>query len=107
MKKVVISIITFNNNQGIAFAREQDADFIMLLNNDTTVRESLLLELIDGLGKKENAGVAVPKIYFSKGSEFHKDRYTEKELGNVLWYAGGDIDWNHIQSRHQGMDEVD
>src|SRR5438876_1119428 len=42
---------TGGHNQGIAFAKEEGADFVMHLNNDTTVRETLLLELLNGLEK--------------------------------------------------------
>jgi len=47
------------------------------------------------------------KIYYAKGYEYHKKRYVQKDLGKVLWYAGGKIDWNHATVAHRGVDEVD
>lgn len=47
------------------------------------------------------------KIYYAPGYEYHKDRYTKAQLGKVLWYAGGKIDWDHVITRHVGVDEVD
>lgn len=47
------------------------------------------------------------KIYYAKGYEYHKDRYQSADLGNVLWYAGGTIDWDHVITHHTGVDEVD
>lgn len=94
-------------NTGIQQALEADAEYIMVVNNDTTVHPDLLSNLINVLERDEKIGMVVPKIYFAKGHEFHKDRYTKDELGNVFWYAGGYIDWNHARSIHRGVDEVD
>ena len=41
------------------------------------------------------------------GSEFHKDRYKKAEIGRVIWYAGGTIDWKNMIASHRGVDEVD
>lgn len=47
------------------------------------------------------------KIYYARGFEYHKDKYQPTDLGNVIWYAGGRIDWNHALGEHIGVDEVD
>jgi len=47
------------------------------------------------------------KIYYAPGCEYHQTRYHKNELGKVLWYAGGEIDWNHATVKHLGVDEVD
>ena len=95
------------NNVGIKYALENDADYIGILNNDTLVDENFIEELINVLEKDGNIGVAVPKIYFAKGFEFHKNKYKENELGRVIWYAGGEIDWKNVIGSHSGLDEVD
>ncbi|NCN58346.1 glycosyl transferase [Candidatus Roizmanbacteria bacterium CG22_combo_CG10-13_8_21_14_all_38_20] len=92
-------------NVGIKSAIAQDDDYIMLLNNDTTVDLDLVTELVKAANKK--AGIVVPKIYFAKGYEYHKGRYTKAEQGKVIWYAGGQIDWNNMYASHRGVDEVD
>lgn len=96
---------TGGNNVGIAYALAHSADLIWMLNNDTLVEKNVLdftLSFDD-----RTVGAAGSKIYFAKGHEFHSDRYSESEKGNVLWYAGGLIDWNNIYASHRGVDEVD
>lgn len=94
-------------NIGIKKALETGADYVLLINNDTTVDPSLIKNLLNVMESNYKIGVVTPKIYFSKGHEFHKDRYEQKDLGKVLWFAGGYIDWKNAQSVHIGMDEVD
>lgn len=94
-------------NIGIKKALEDYADYILLINNDTTVDPDLIKNLLAVLESEQKIGLVTPKIYFSKGSEFHKDRYQKSELGKVLWFAGGKMDWKNAQSIHIGMDEVD
>ncbi|MBI2031286.1 MAG: glycosyltransferase family 2 protein [Candidatus Levybacteria bacterium] len=95
------------HNVGIDFALSKDADYILILNNDTIVDSNLVQELLRELEKNSKVGIATPKIYFFPGFEFHKDRYKKDELGRVIWYAGGQIDWNNIIGKHTGVDEVD
>ena len=95
------------NNLGIEEALKNKADYILLLNNDTLVKEDFLKNLFDFAEKHLDAGLVTPKIYFAKGFEFHKDRYKEKELGKVIWYAGGQLDWKNVIGHHRGVDEVD
>lgn len=63
----------------------------------------------DGQGTHAHRGVGItaPKVYFASGYEFHKDRYTADDLGKVIWYAGGIMDWNNVLGSHRGVDEVD
>lgn len=99
---------TGGNNMGIYYAVEKySSDYVLLLNNDTTVDEDFLKELIKTAESDPRIGMAVSKIFFSKGREYHTDSYSKSELGNVLWYAGGSIDWNHLATFHRGVDEVD
>ncbi len=93
------------NNLGIKKALKQKYDYFLLLNNDVKVSPSFLVNLFKSI--KEGADLVVPKIYFAKGYEYHKDRYQKKDLGKVIWYAGGLIDWDNVYSKHLGMDEVD
>ena len=95
------------NNVGIRHALKNDADYILLLNNDTLVKEDFLQELLEFAEKNPEAGLIVPKIYFAKGFEFHKDRYKDSETGRVFWYAGGNMDWKNVIGHHRGVDLVD
>ncbi|MBX4205564.1 glycosyltransferase family 2 protein [Candidatus Microgenomates bacterium] len=95
------------NNIGIEFALANGADYIMLLNNDTYVDKDLIINLVVTLEKDKAIGVVSPKIYFAPGFEFHKDRYNKTDLGKVIWYAGGVVDWNNVYGLTYGVDEVD
>jgi GT2 family glycosyltransferase len=95
------------NNIGIKAALKQDIDYVLLVNNDTLMDPDLVINLLKVMESKSDIGVTTPKIYFAKGHEFHKDRYTKEELGKVIWFAGGDTDWANVTSVHRGMDEVD
>lgn len=95
------------NNVGIREALKNGFDYIILLNTDTLVDKNLVQELVKVGESSKNIGIIVPKIYFAPGFEFHKDRYQKKDLGKVLWYAGGAIDWQNVIAHHRGVDEVD
>lgn len=92
------------NNVGIKYALERNYDFILLINNDTYVEKDFFNHLKDAL---KTAQVLSPKIYFAPGFEFHKSRYKREDLGKVVWFAGGKIDWKNIIGSHIGVDEID
>jgi GT2 family glycosyltransferase len=98
---------TGGNNSGITKALEMDSEYVLILNNDTTVMSDFLDPLLDVLKNDTTVGIVVPKIYFYPGHEFHTDRYTKKDHGKVIWYAGGEIDWANVIGHHTGVDEVD
>lgn len=95
------------NNVGITYAMEHNADYVLLLNNDTEVAPNLIEGLLETYKENPNAGAVSPKLYFAKRYEFHKDRYKDSDLGEVIWYAGGDMDWNNVYGSNHGVDEVD
>jgi GT2 family glycosyltransferase len=93
-------------NLGIREALKHGCDRFCVMNDDTlfdpeftdTVEKSIELfpeSLIGG------------KIYYASGYEYHALRYKPEEKGNVLWYAGGIMDWANVFTRHRGVDEVD
>lgn len=94
------------HNYGTKKALEDGADEIIWLNNDTTVSANFIDALHESL-KDSQVGAVTPKIYFSSGREFHLSQYKKTDLGNVIWYAGGVIDWENIYAFHRGVDEVD
>ena len=95
------------NNAGIRYAMDNGADYILILNNDTNVDSNLLIELLQAAKSHPKGGIFAPKIYFFPGGEFHKDRYTKSDRGNVIWAAGGEIDWQNIYGVNRGLDQVD
>ncbi len=98
---------TGGNNTGIDYALTNGADYVLILNNDTLVDSSFADELVYFANSHQDAGIVAPKIYFAKGYEFHKDRYRTEDLGKIIWYAGGLIDWKNVYASHRGVDEVD
>jgi GT2 family glycosyltransferase len=93
------------NNQGITRALEKKYTHIMMLNNDVLVDKYFIKHLL--IAMDNGADIVVPKIYFAKGYEFHKDKYKPSEFGKVIWYAGGYFDWNNVFGKHIGIDQVD
>lgn len=94
------------NNVGMKDAIARGFDYIALLNDDTGVDKNLVKNMINQHKKYPKAGAISPKIYFAKGFEFQK-RYKRSELGKVIWYAGGDIDWANVYGSNHGVDQVD
>ncbi len=95
------------NNVGMEYGLKNEFDYIALLNNDTIVDEGLIKNIFQEHQKYAKAGAISSKIYFAKGFEFHKDRYKQSEIGKVIWYAGGVIDWANVYGSNRGVDEVD
>lgn len=68
------------NNVGIRHAMEHDADYVMLLNNDTIVDPEMLTHLIDVAESDPKIGIVGPKmLYF--------------DPPDVIWCAGNRIEW--------------
>lgn len=95
------------NNVGLKYGLKNKADFIWVVNPDVTVAPDSLLKAMAAITKNDLVGAVASKVYFAKGFEFHKDRYTSGDLGHVLWYAGGYNDWKNTFSIHEGINEVD
>ncbi len=94
-------------NLGISYALNHFTDYILIINNDTITNDSnLLINLIEAYESNSDTGFVAPKIYFAPKYEFHKKRYKKNELGKVIWYAGGKIDWDNVLFSHKGVDKV-
>lgn len=94
-------------NSGIVCAISNEVDYVLLLNNDTIVDAKMIQELFNQSEEDLRNFIVSPKIYFTKGSEYHKDRYKKEDLGKVIWYAGAIMDWANVIGYHRGVDEVD
>lgn len=82
------------NNRGIARALEGNADFVLLLNNDTVVDPDILGSLIEAAKRMPNGGVFGPKMYYHSQP-------------NRLWYAGGYWDVSSLSFGEYGAGEED
>lgn len=99
---------TGGNNLGISHAvKEYDPDYFLFLNSDTAVKPDFLEQLFQCSQTNDQVGITSPKIYFHPGNEFHQSNYNSDQKGQVLWYAGGSIDWQNLVAFHRGVDEVD
>ena len=94
------------NNLGFRKTIEDGCDLIVLINNDTVVPEDLILKILASPIADKSIGAVGGLIYFAKGFEF-ENKYQKDELGKVVWYAGGEYDWNNVYAKHIGVNEVD
>ena len=84
---------SYANNVGIGRAKEQGADYVLLLNNDTEIATDMLSQLWE-CAKRHSGSVAVPKIYYSD------DR-------KRIWSAGGSFSAVIKKAKHTGLNETD
>jgi GT2 family glycosyltransferase len=90
------------NNIGIKKALRLGAKVVYILNNDTEVKTDLFAKSYKFVAGRNR--IAGGKIYYAKGYEFHD---TQKGRGDVIWYAGGFMDWSMAIAKHYGVDEID
>ncbi len=93
-------------NKGLERAMEEGFKNFVFINDDTTVAKDFVNKAKQAIAKHP-ASLIGGKLYYFKGNEFHKEKYDSKDLGNVLWFAGGKMDWAHSFGVHRGVDEVD
>jgi GT2 family glycosyltransferase len=82
------------NNVGIKRALENQADYVLLLNNDTTVEPDFLTQLVKAAESDKKIGILGPKINFYD----HKDR---------IWFLGGKINRLLNKGTHLYYDQID
>jgi len=82
------------NNVGIRFALKNQADYILLLNNDTIVDSKILNSFLKSIKNNLCAGVFGAKIYYF----FEPNR---------IWFAGGVWARRRANFLHLGMGEID
>jgi GT2 family glycosyltransferase len=81
-------------NQGMEYALENGADYIGILNNDTTFSPSMFQELVKAIQADEHIAVVGPKVYY----------YDEPD---VIWAAGAVVDFGETVTKMRGTDEQD
>jgi len=81
------------NNIGMRHALKGEAEYVLLLNNDTIVAPDFLAELIRVAESAARIGILGPKVYF-----YHEP--------NRIWFAGGRISL-FATSSVQGYRQVD
>ncbi|MFH0852166.1 MAG: glycosyltransferase family 2 protein [bacterium] len=81
------------NNIGIKHALDNGADYILLLNNDTTVEPDFLSKLVKAAEGDKKIGIVGPMIFF----------YDEPDR---VWFGGGKINWSKIRGSHLDYNTV-
>ena len=82
------------NNAGIAHALAQGADYVLLLNNDTTVAPDFASRMLDRFTTEARCGIVAPKIFYA-------------DPPDRIWFAGGEISFWTGTTRHTGIREMD
>jgi GT2 family glycosyltransferase len=81
-------------NVGLEYVKKRDTDYILFLDNDTTVHEDFLSEMVKVGERDKKVGILTGKIYF----------YSEP---NKIWCAGGTLNLYRCQFSLRGYDEFD
>lgn len=68
------------NNLAIRQAMEEGMDYIILLNNDTVVKQDFIEFLLEPFAQYQDCYATVSKIYYESNR-------------NMIWYAGGDFSY--------------
>lgn len=85
---------TGGNNVGIKYALEQGADYILLLNNDTTIAPDFLDILIKAGENYESVGILGPTIFYQKRPDevCSMGGKIDLKTGEISVYENGKID---------------
>jgi hypothetical protein len=82
------------NNVGLKWAAEQGFDFVVFLNNDTTVEPDFLEPLLSAFNKNEQVGISAPLMCYSANPD-------------KVWYGGGKVNlWTGTIAHYHIRDSV-
>lgn len=81
-------------NKGVKWAMDKNADYVLILNNDTVFGRNFLSVLLKTLEERPKVGILGSKIYFYGNSK-------------KIWFAGGIIDRKRFSGGHIGYKEKD
>lgn len=93
-------------NLGLKEAIKQGFTRFCVINNDTFFEKDFVDFVLQSIVNRPSSIIG-GKIYYAPGYEFHKSRYNKKDLGRILWYAGGSVNWDHALTPHRGVDKID
>ena len=90
-------------NIGISVSRQLGAQYVLLLNNDTIIKSSDLIEqLLKGFSYKPNVGMVGGKIYYFADLEsLEVSESTNKHVKVRPWYAAGYISYIRIRAKNR------
>lgn len=82
------------NNVGVRHAISSEADYLLILNNDTLVDKGLLTELVRAAKAYPEAGIYGPKIYY-------------QSTPDLIWFSGARWNSDNLDFEHIGLREKD
>lgn len=82
------------NNIGIKYALQIDADYVLILNNDTIVKENFLEPMVEMCENDNNIGIVSGKIYYY-------------DRPDTLWFNGGAFNPFTGKIKHFNFNEKD
>ena len=82
------------SNAGMKLALERGADYLFLFNNDAVADERTVERLVAAMEESGGIGLAGPKIFY----------FSRKD---VIWSAGGEVDFWKGMTRHRGIRKQD
>lgn len=97
---------SYGVNKGLKKALEDGLNNFCVINNDIFFKQNFIKNSLNSIVNHPSSIIG-GKIYYAPRFEYHKNRYQKSDLGKVVWYAGGSVDWNHALTPHIGVDEVD
>jgi len=107
-----LEVVSYNNygyahgiNQGIKTAISHGFTHFCIINDDTYFEKEFVNNSLNALEKHPGSLIG-GKIFYAPHYEYYK-KYAEKDLGKVIWYAGGKNDWRNCTTEHLGVDQVD
>lgn len=103
LKKLPNKGYAYGINEGVKYFLNKGVTKFCAINNDVFFDKNFAIEAEKGFKKADIFG---GKIYYAPEYEYHK-KYKKEEIGKVIWYAGGIIDWSNVFTTHRGVDEVD
>lgn len=80
------------NNAGLAWAQDQQFDFVIFLNNDTLVEPDFVEPLLSAFEQDSNIGMVAPLICYA-------------DQPQLIWYAGGRVNLWTGDIAHKGIRE--
>jgi GT2 family glycosyltransferase len=87
---------TGGNNTGINYALDNDADYVLLLNNDVIVDPDFLSAMAEVMENEATIGALNPKIYYLNHPE-----------EDTFWAAGGKTNLWLAVNNNRGQDQID
>jgi len=94
------------NNLGLKRAMNDGAKLLIAINNDTFVGKDFFKNIFESPILEKSVGAIGGLLYFAPGFEFNQN-YSKRDLGKVVWYAGGTIDWDNVLCSNANVDEID